>query len=323
MVSRTPPRERREDPMLKVVNLDSAGGARSKIKVQKVIEINDKEDRDVGNSLIEDSDSDNCGTCRKKVKDTDNGIQCEWCQKWFHCGCEKVSNKLYRTMGEEDAAFWCCRGCRRNVRGMKEENKVLRQENKTLRLENEKLRLRISAIEERVDAVKEEIINEVKVEVTRGIQDEIVNRLKQEEEKKKRECNLILYNLRESEKENGIEREAEDKSLCLEIFKEELKFERVEIKKIVRLGRRQERGERRPLLVEVDRPGVKWGLLKVAKALKQATRENHKFVYMAPDLTPEEREKDKKLREDLKKKREEGEIGWYISKGRLVRGNFQ
>ena len=44
-----------------------------------------------------------CGTCDKVVKDHKNGLQCDMCDMWFHCGCEKVSAEEYELLetGEE------------------------------------------------------------------------------------------------------------------------------------------------------------------------------------------------------------------------------
>ena len=110
----------------------------------------------------------------------------------------------------------------------------------------------------------------------------------------------------------------------MEIFREELKFEIVNIKKVVRLGRKNDYIEhQRPLLVELDTISVKWGLVKQSKRLKDATKETHKKIFIVPDMTPKEREKDKKLREELKSKRDSGEERWFISREELVMKNVQ
>jgi len=42
-------------------------------------------------------------------------------------------------------------------------------------------------------------------------------------------------------------------------------------------------------------------------------------IYISPDLTLREREADKKLRDELRQKREDGEEGWFIKRGKLVK----
>ena len=38
---------------------------------------------------------DNCGVCRKPVRITEKGVECEVCTQWFHIKCENVSTALY------------------------------------------------------------------------------------------------------------------------------------------------------------------------------------------------------------------------------------
>ena len=49
----------------------------------------------------------------------------------------------------------------------------------------------------------------------------------------------------------------------------------------------------------------------------------YKQLIIVPDLTKQQREEEKALREELNRKREMGEHGWYIKRGKLVQGNFQ
>lgn len=52
--------------------------------------------------------------------------------------------------------------------------------------------------------------------------------------------------------------------------------------------------------------------------LKNETDDTIKAIGIAPDMTLEERIKNKKLRDELKAKRDNGETGWKISKGKLI-----
>ena len=36
-----------------------------------------------------------CGICEKEVKSSHNRLQCDLCDWWFHCGCEKLSAEDY------------------------------------------------------------------------------------------------------------------------------------------------------------------------------------------------------------------------------------
>ena len=47
-----------------------------------------------------------------------------------------------------------------------------------------------------------------------------------------------------------------------------------------------------------------------------------KKVMINLDLNREEREAEKKLRNELKEKRDRGEVGWFIKNRKLVKKNF-
>jgi len=54
-----------------------------------------------------------CGTCNKEV--VKDGIECEVCEKWFHCKCEKVAAGTYKALEQDKALHWYCGGCSRGV----------------------------------------------------------------------------------------------------------------------------------------------------------------------------------------------------------------
>ena len=98
----------------------------------------------------------------------------------------------------------------------------------------------------------------------------------------------------------------------------------LDIQEVVRLGkhRNAQQVKPRPLLVKFKNSWVKWQVLKNAKNLKRADVEEFKNIFIVPDLTREQREWDKKLREELKNKKDAGEEGWYIKRGELCKRHF-
>ena len=73
-----------------------------------------------------------------------------------------------------------------------------------------------------------------------------------------------------------------------------------------------------PLLVRMRTAGQKWAIIGQAKKLRYA-REEARRIMILPDLTIEEREIDRRLREELKLRREKGEKDIYISRGEIRR----
>lgn len=57
--------------------------------------------------------SSKCGFCVKQVSDKEQGIQCEICNKWYHCACQGINDKLYSAISEfEKDIHWFCKACR-------------------------------------------------------------------------------------------------------------------------------------------------------------------------------------------------------------------
>lgn len=107
----------------------------------------------------------------------------------------------------------------------------------------------------------------------------------------------------------------------MDIFTNELQVEEVQIIGKVRLGRREQKGDRNPraLLEKMTEVYDKWEVVKREKTLREARKEEYRRVYVVPDLTPKERSKERELREQLKEKKENGEGGWFI----ICSGKYQ
>lgn len=144
-------------------------------------------------------------------------------------------------------------------------------------------------------------------------------RSKDEEDKRKRECNLLVHGMSVGE---------DDKGRCEEIFRRELELGNIKIESVMRLrGRRGEAeegeaGRRRgaiPLLVKMEGTGQKWAVVGRAKRLKDAREAENRKIMIVPDLSVKEREADRILRGELRRRRDEGERNIYISRGQIKR----
>lgn len=263
-----------------------------------------------------------CGKCHKQVRDQDEGVQCDCCEKWHHGGCVGIGGEYYRLLSESKID-WVCTPCKESITNMKRENTTLANENELLREENKLLKERLASLERRVteikDELKKEIIDEVNINVT-----QMIDSFKEVDDKKKRENNLVLYNMEESKQADGKNREKEDIRKCQQLIQEGIGIEQdfFNIKKAIRLGKWQNSQERpRPLLIRLDDAEEKWNIIKKAKNLKNYTHHTLKKVIVTLDLTPKEQERDRILRGELKEKIEKGETGWYIKGGKLLKQN--
>ena len=85
---------------------------------------------------------------------------------------------------------------------------------------------------------------------------------------------------------------------------------------MIRLGKK-EQGKTRLIRITVDSVKTKREILKRAKRLRDS--EKWKRVFITPDLSPKERQRNKELREDLKSRTEEGEENLVIRRGKIVK----
>ncbi|KAK4300268.1 hypothetical protein Pmani_027537 [Petrolisthes manimaculis] len=158
-------------------------------------EDNNSEDNNKQEEWYQQVGRDSCGVCQKKVRDNDNGLCCEICERWYHCGCIKMGTQEYRMLQQLDREVdWMCKNWKGNGEGL---NQV---------------------VEKVLEVVREE------------------------EEKKARINNLVIYEVEESQKEYGKEREEEDKDKCTEIFERGVGVKGVSIESVGRLGRRMNTG---------------------------------------------------------------------------------
>ena len=106
-----------------------------------------------------------------------------------------------------------------------------------------------------------------------------------------------------SECEGTIEqRKKYDEKFCNEMLTELLGSE-IDYEKLYRVGKLRP-GVPRPLCLKCESVEQKNRILRSSKGLR--SMEKYKSVYINPDRTPMQLEKDKKLREELKRQRLEG-----------------
>lgn len=116
-------------------------------------------------------------------------------------------------------------------------------------------------------------------------------------EREKRKKNVIIYGVPESTKEVLTEKRAEDELKVSEIFSF---IEKSDVKPVYsRRLRSKDSSKPGPILVELTDVSVRNPVLLAAKKLRGS--EDHKLVYISPDLTEAERQLDYKLRQERNK----------------------
>jgi hypothetical protein len=116
-------------------------------------------------------------------------------------------------------------------------------------------------------------------------------------EREKRKKNVIIYGVPESTQQVLTEKRAEDEQKISDI----LKFiEKSDVKPVyTRRLKSKDSSKPGPILVEFADASLRNPVLLAAKKLR--TSEDHKLVYISPDLTEAERQLDYKLRQERNK----------------------
>lgn len=138
----------------------------------------------------------------------------------------------------------------------------------------------------------------------------------EKEEREMRRNSLIIFNLPESNKNQGRERVKEDANRCEYVFGGVLGVEEYTFDKVIRLGKKQE-GKKRPTLVRMGEEYSKRSIISRTKQLSQAEDEVIKRLVIVPDLTEKQREEEAKLIQELKRRKENRER-CSIKRGRIV-----
>ena len=142
--------------------------------------------------------------------------------------------------------------------------------------------------------------------------------INEEKEKSKRKLNLIVHNLAESSKDDGAARKQDDITSVLKICQQYMGMS-VKIERAFRLGKHGEKP--RLLKISVTSEQEKIAILQNCTKLRNENNpDDVKKLFVTPDLTPAEQAENKKLREELKRKNQNGNF-FRIKRGRIIRRN--
>merc|ERR1711979_96726 len=112
-------------------------------------------------------------------------------------------------------------------------------------------------------------------------------------EREERSKNIVVYGLVKSKKKEPKERMKEDKRKVKELWEQmEVEVEEGETEVKFRAGKQKEDGKPRPLILTVKDAEKRQRLLDSGR--KWARKLRWKKVLVAPDLTPRQREEEKK-----------------------------
>ena len=157
-----------------------------------------------------------------------------------------------------------------------------------------------------------------RVNVDKGIGDNKVTEIERKLEtieKHQRTCNLVITRLPEVDVVHKVNIEIEEKKLITKVLDklDLVNSENIEI--IGRIGTKKVNSNR-PLKIKVQSISEKYEILRKSPRIRQ-TEEYHS-TYISPDLTNEQQRNGKLLRDDMKLRRNNGEVNLWIQRGKIV-----
>ena len=167
--------------------------------------------------------------------------------------------------------------------------------------------------------IVDEVLGMVRDTVMKDIHTRVQEQYREREEKERKKNNLLMYNIKESTGEQGKE---EDEQQCEQLIAQ-TKTEQFKIVNVLRMGKVQQ-GKNRPLLVKLENSQMKYNILRNANNLNNTQQQQWiKKVSISKDKTIKEKEASKRLYEQLKQKRDDGEEGRYIRDGKLLQSKVR
>ena len=246
-----------------------------------------------------------CGKCDTEVN---SGILCNSCDIWYHGGCVEGMTKEYLDnckKSEEMQGYtgFLCKVCRKffttvnkalkemkgELKAMENRVMVLEQEKEVLAQKVERMEKGAEKVTERVEGVAQEVASgmiKAKEEVTKEVKNELTLR-------EVNSSNICIYGLEETKEEDSVKWKEKETKKVMEIV-DQIGV-RVEGEVVVkfRAGRQREEGAKaRPLIVRVADDEMRERIFRNARLLSQDERTRR--VFIAPDLTPQQRDQDQK-----------------------------
>ena len=276
-----------------------------------------------------------CGKCLTECKTTDS-VPCNFCEAWFHAACVDGMTTAFVECSDAmmliyGTSAYLCHVCRKGMTKLiiqdREKTELIKEMQEELRKGAEERKLlseRIDKLEGKTKQVKEKVVvmeREIETgmeQAVKDIREEVVSDKKESEEIAN---NIVIYGLKESEKEDGKERKEEDKEKVEKILRDiEVEVdEAMEVK--WRAGKKSDDpNKQRPLIVKMENEEKKEKVLRNARKMKGMNE--WAKVFIQPDLTyrqrVEARKQEERLKEEAGKKNEEGKNEEGESEGEWI-----
>ena len=318
---------------------------KAKTKVPTIIDDEDNSQTTISQDQSIDTDPMQCSKCRSLRNS--NLTECEVCAFWFCGKCTHLKQDALKALHACKGIHWYCDGCEASAVGavtnMKyklgkrspEEflnQKIIDQIDMAFTAFESKIRNSATVVEETMKKSYADVVKKLDEKVEAQVviarptaldaQPNSDAHLRELQDRQERRENLIIFGIPESESENRDSRKTHDEVHFQTICQDGMDIE-VEILHSTRLGAKKGGGQARPLRVKLRDERMKMNILRNAKNLARSDDQLLTQVYIKKDMTFTERQEDRKLRDELRARREEirqngGDAHWIIRRGKVV-----
>ena len=246
-----------------------------------------------------------CLRCKAHVKRNDKAVKCSLCQLWVHVTCEQMPDECFKILDKANkygGMHWSCQSCSAFAEkfnaGLQEMNRRLVTIEKKVDIQTtdiDSVKSDVSDIKEQVNKIKEDSVKD-KGNSAEGIYSEL-------RERENRKLNVLVHNIKESDKSDKDERVKEDFNILSEVSSQiDTEVRESDIKFMTRIGKKSDSGPR-PLLVGLKDMALKDKLLSNAPKLAKCDEPLSEVNFIS-DLTKIQRKEENLLREEVKQKNE-------------------
>jgi hypothetical protein len=135
-----------------------------------------------------------------------------------------------------------------------------------------------------------ELMTQREANIDNVVETKVNQYMEEKDEREKRECNIILHNIAESDSDETDERKKHDTSKVEEVLGYLKIANPQETMKPIRLGKKLDTNKPRLMKITLESVEIQKHVLAKAKSLKDSSDKELKNVYISPDLTLKERE---------------------------------
>ena len=245
--------------------------------------------------------------------DQEDSIKCFACKKWAHQKCSGLKDQLFEAFcdPEQPNLEWICNHC------VDAKNELQASQDPRIDKLLDLIPL-VATLSNRLENIEKNLLGEnLEEKIEEVVDRKLAEAMNEQREVERRKKNLIIVNLKESSKTDIKERIQEDLSAAKKLLGKLVYLEDDDITDPIRLGKE---GGNKPRLmrVTIKTEKKKQEIHKKAPELNREVRDKDKRVFVNPDYTKKERETHKMLRDEMKKRIENGEQNLAIRQGKIV-----